>query len=134
MKKQINILFCALIAFSSCTTTSIKDEVVINTPTSPPPPLPLIPIDADIQINSIPHPFNLNGNMPYAVWVDGKRLALSMQETQSLAKSLNIKFTQPKDTAEIHMGNGWQRPLEIDPQKSDVQNFFKEEEVFIDVE
>ena len=133
MEKRISILFCALIALSSCTTTSTKDIASINEPTPPSLPQSLIPVDADIQINSIPHPFNLNGNMPYAVWVDGRRLALSMQETQSLAKSLNIKFTQPKDTAEIHMGNGWQRPLETDPQKNNTQNPF-EEEVFIDVE
>tara|TARA_Y100000361_G_scaffold2433_2_gene2094 strand:+ start:3611 stop:4012 length:402 start_codon:yes stop_codon:yes gene_type:complete len=133
MKKRINILFCALIALSGCTTTSTKNKIAIDLPTPTPTPPLLTPIDADIQINRIPHPFNLNGSRPYAIWVDGKRLHLSPKETRALALSLNLEFTQPKDTAEIHNGDGWQRPLEIDPQKSDIQEFF-EEEVFIDVE
>ena len=66
---------------------------------------------AEVQINPLPHPFNLNGTIPYAVWVNGKKLPLSGKEIRDLALSLNLKFEQPKDTAQIHNGEGWQYPL-----------------------
>lgn len=140
MKKQI-INLCFLVSFFGCTQKNATNPMLATLPAPPPPPnivpptLPpsFIPIDADVQINRIPHPFNLNGSRPYAIWVDGKRLHLNSTETRALANSLNLKFTQPKDTAEIHNGDGWQRPLKLDKSKSDIQNFF-EEEVFIDVE
>ena len=97
--------------------------------------VPTSPPKYNIQINSIPHPFNLNGSHPYAVWVNGERLPLSGSQVRVLAQSLNLKFQQPKDTAEIHNGNGWQHPLKLnsEPNPKQNQNLF-EEEVFIDVE
>lgn len=93
-----------------------------NAPPPPPPPNILPPSAppnfkpnalelAEIQINPLPHPFNLDGRMPYAVWVNGERMRLNSEETRNLAKALNLKFEQPKDTAEIHNGAGWQYPL-----------------------
>ena len=66
---------------------------------------------AEVQINPLPHPFNLNGNVPYAVWVNGKRLPLNNAQVKELAYTLDLKFKQPKDTAQIHSGEGWLRPL-----------------------
>ena len=102
-------------------------------PTPPPTFIPDTKGLAEIQINPLPHPFNLNGNMPYAVWINGERLALNMHETQALAKTLNLKFKQPEDTAEIHNGDGWIRPLDMN---KNIENNFElaEEEIFIDVE
>lgn len=140
MKKQI-INLCFLVSLLGCSQKSATDTILATPPTPPlspniippTPPPPLTPTYADVQINRIPHPFNLNGHRPYVIWVDGKKLNLNPIETRALANSLNLKFTQPKDTAEIHNGNGWQRPLRINRDKSDIQSFF-EEEVFIDVE
>tara|TARA_B100000902_G_C27317569_1_gene922318 strand:+ start:2681 stop:3058 length:378 start_codon:yes stop_codon:yes gene_type:complete len=94
----------------------------IDYPMPPPPPnvlpyssppnfIPDITELAEIQINPLPHPFNLNGTIPYAVWVNGEKLALSGKEVRDLALSLNLKFEQPKDTAKIHNGEGWQYPF-----------------------
>ncbi len=79
--------------------------------TSPPNFKPDVTELAEVQINPLPHPFNLNGSRPYAVWVNGKRLALNSHEVRALAQSLNLEFTQPKDTAQIHNGEGWLFPL-----------------------
>ena len=77
-----------------------------------------------IQINRLPHPLNINGENPYAIWVDGKRLNLDRNQVKDLARSLHIKFEQPKDTAQIHSGAGWLFPLEVNEED--------EEEIFID--
>lgn len=126
----------------------------IDFPLPPPPPPNMLPFSApptftpnveelalmrqkfegvEVQINPIPHPFNLNGSIPYVVWVNGERLPLNSIQVRELAQSLNLKFEQPKDTAEIHNGAGWQRPLELNENKSNNTDF-AEEEIFIDVE
>lgn len=67
----------------------------------------------EIQVNRLPHPFNVDGHLPYQVWVDGERLKLNSPEARTIIKTLNLKFEQPKDTAEIHSGAGWLRPLDL---------------------
>jgi len=89
----------------------------------PPPPPPNIIPDSDppnyipdlknIQINALPSPFNMNGKLPFAVWVDGKRLPMNSKQSQMIVKTLNIKFVEPKNTAEIHRGEGWLYPKPI---------------------
>ena len=65
-----------------------------------------------IQVNSLPHPFNLNGSMPYQVWVNGERLPLKGEKTDKLIELLELgEFEQPEDTVEIHSGAGWIRPF-----------------------
>lgn len=96
---------------------------VVDLPIPPPPPPPIlfpkspppnfIPNIKDIQINSIPNPLNLNGHLPYVVWVDGKRLPLNSFEVKALAKSLNIPYKEPENTAKIHSGEGWLFPFPI---------------------
>lgn len=61
----------------------------------------------NIQVNRIPHPFNLNGNLPFQVWVDGQHMPLDSKEVQGVIEVLDIEFTQPEDTEEIHSGAGW---------------------------
>lgn len=80
-------------------------------------PITIVPpfgASSEVQINPLPHPFNLNGHMPYAVWVNGKRLKLSPKQTQDLADSLNLEFTQPANTEAIHKGEGWLMPLDLE--------------------
>lgn len=67
-----------------------------------------------VQVNSLPHPFNLNGRMPYQVWVNGERLPLNGDKANQIVELLDIgPFEQPEDTFEIHSGQGWLRPLPI---------------------
>lgn len=67
-----------------------------------------------IQVNSLPAPFNLNGTMPYQVWVNGKRLPLNGEKADQIVEVLDLgEFVQPQDTAELHQGMGWITPLPI---------------------
>ena len=68
-----------------------------------------------IQVNKLPFPFNLDGSMPYQVWVDGERLPLNGDQADRIVDALELAkgkdFIQPENTAEIHAGAGWQFPL-----------------------
>lgn len=127
--KTKNIYLFIILFVCGCQTQK-KQKTTINMPPPPPPPSITPPSPPpnfipdreilgklkqikEIQINRLPHPFNLNGNNPYVIWVDGKRLALNSHEVRHLAKVLNLHFTQPEDTAEIHNGEGWQYPKKI---------------------
>ena len=105
---------------------SSKRGKVIDLDIPPPPPPPsVLPSSAppnfippvgkliDIQVNPIPAPFNLDGSMPYAIWVNGKLLPMSPKLSTDVARALNLNFTQPKDTAKIHNGEGWLYPLKV---------------------
>lgn len=70
--------------------------------------------DSGVQVNSLPHPFNLNGRMPYQVWVNGEALPLNGDKANQIVELLDLgPFEQPENTADIHSGAGWQRPLPI---------------------
>ena len=69
----------------------------VNTPTT------------EIQINPIPHPLNINGMIPYVVWIDGKRADLKPLEVRKLALSLDLPLNV-RGTAEMHAGAGWLEP------------------------
>lgn len=127
--------------FFGCSHTN-KSIEAIDYPLPPPPPPPnILPSSvpppfqpslselAEIQINPLPHPFNLNGNMPYAVWLNGEKLNLSSQEVRSLALSLNLKFKQPANTAQIHNGEGWLYPLDLNKEYKKPKNPFVNSEV-----
>ena len=152
MKTKINYSFILLFVIG-CQTNKIEDQVA-DLPAPPPPPkvLPSVPPPnfvpdvnniKEIQVNRLPHPFNLNGYMPYAVWVDGEKLQLSPKELESLSVALNLKFTQPEDTAEIHSGEGWLYPKNIHKtkefppsknivEKEEEEDLFNSPEIFID--
>ena len=117
----------------------------IDYPIPPPPPPPnIMPSSAppnfkpditelaEVQINPIPHPFNLDGSRPYAVWVNGERLPLNNVQIRALAQSLNLKFEQPENTAKIHNGEGWQYPLNLhDGSKNPNNRKHEQEKAFI---
>lgn len=121
MKKIQNSLCLIFIAlFYGCQSQNMqKKEFIpppppkITPPTLPPSFIPSAKGLAEIQINPIPHPFSINGEFPFVVWVDGKRLQLSNSEIKQLTKSLNIKYQAPNNTAKIHQGEGWQYPLKV---------------------
>lgn len=130
MRKTQNSLFLFFIVlFCGCQSQNIQKKELtppppppnvkpppppnVKPPTPPPSFIPSIKRLAEIQINPIPHPFSVNGEVPFAIWVDGKRLQLSNSEIKQLTKSLNIKYQAPNNTAEIHQGKGWLYPLII---------------------
>ena len=75
MKTKINYLFLLLLV-NGCQTNKTEQKIAELSAPSPP-SVPSILLNKEIQINRLPHPFNLDGTMPYAVWVDGKRLPLN---------------------------------------------------------
>jgi len=94
---------------------NIQQATFVPTPKVIPQSVPIFddPIDkskhkGQIQINPAPFPFNLTH--PYVVWIDGEKADLSLKEVKALAKTLNLTLEKPKDTAEIHSGDGWLRP------------------------
>jgi len=66
----------------------------------------------EIQINPIPHPLNLNGSIPYVIWIDGKRARLNAGEVRKLAVSLGLPLNV-RGTPEMHAGAGWHQPLNL---------------------
>ena len=124
MKTKINYLFLLLLV-NGCQTN--KTEQKITELSAPPPPfVPSILLNKEIQINRLPHPFNLDGTMPYAVWVDGKRLPLNSKELKSLELALDLEFAQPENTAEIHSGEGWLFPRNLNKTPFPPKNNFVE--------
>lgn len=63
----------------------------------------------EIQINAIPHPLNIDGALPYVVWIDGKRANLNPREVRKLALSLDLPLNV-RGTPEMHAGAGWLEP------------------------
>ena len=64
-----------------------------------------------IQINNVPHPFNINGYLPCSVWINGEKVDLTPTQAQSLAKILNLKSYPAIDDQKLHEGIGWLQPL-----------------------
>ena len=74
--------------------------------------LPTTPPRYNVQINSVPFPFNMTGS--YVVWVNQERVFLSKSQLNVLIAHLNLPKERPKDTAQIHNGAGWQRPFDLE--------------------
>lgn len=105
------------LTFASC---SQKQDLFFAPPPPPPsllPPspaptfIPTFPKDAIVQINSIPSPLNINGEIPLVVWVNGKQLELNNYQLKAIASTLNIKEDEQQNTAELHSGKGWLESL-----------------------
>lgn len=105
-------LFLYLSFMSGCFTSVTKDIE----------PFPNLAVEPVVEVNRLPHPFNLNGSLPYAVWVDGEMLPLKSEEANKIVESLNLKFEQPPDTEEIHSGRGWLYPYNSN-KKNDISNW-----------
>ena len=73
-------------------------------------PIPNTPPKYNVQINPVPFPFNVTGS--YAVWVNNERIHLNKNQLDALVSKLNLSTERPKDTAEIHNGEGWLRPFD----------------------
>ena len=71
--------------------------------------IPTSPPKYNVQINPVPFPFNITGS--YVVWVNNERVHLNKTQLDALVSKLNLSTERPKDTAEIHNGDGWLRPF-----------------------
>ena len=121
MRNKILLIYFVLI--SGCSQYK-KDS---NSLAIPPPPPNLVPPNPapnfvpkfnklyNIQINSIPHPFDVNGNFPYAVWLDGERVNLNLNESANLFKILKTKKTT-RSASNTRLPNGWQRPYVLNDE------------------
>jgi hypothetical protein len=115
MKLKISVLLCFVLC--GCFNRNLADF-----PIAPPPPPNImpdtpapnyIPDIKSVQVNTLPSPFNINGKLPFAVWVDGKKLPMNSKQSKMIVQTLNIKFVEPKNTAQIHSGEGWLYPKPI---------------------
>jgi hypothetical protein len=125
--KVSSLYIIFLLFFIGCNhTQQLNEEKTEFDFYEPPPPPPLvlppslapdfIPSSthlAEIQINEIPHPFNLNGHIPCQVWVNGKRLNIKPEEAQRLAKAIDLEDRPKIAPSMIHAGAGWTKPLSI---------------------
>ena len=64
-----------------------------------------------IEINDVPHPFNLNNYNSYIVWVNGKRVDIPLEKKNALIALVGAKNIAPVSDEDIHNGDGWLRPL-----------------------
>ncbi len=67
----------------------------------------------EIQINSIPPPLDLNGKLPFSVWLNGKQLTLDSEKLKEVKKILGIKEENPNSIAGIHSGMQWLKPRNL---------------------
>jgi hypothetical protein len=107
---------------SSKTEVSNIDFSKLELPPPPPLMLPTTPVpnftpnivkSSQVQINEIPHPFNLNGHIPCVIWVNGKRLNISPLEAQKLAKAVDLSSRPKIHASKLHSGEGWTNPLSL---------------------
>ena len=112
MKSKCKILvFCSILFVALPQTRSIvektQEPTLISEMYLPP---PFASHRHEIQINSIPPPLDVNGRLPFTVWVNGKQLHLDGKKLQGLKEYLSLKQENPNSIADIHSGKGWLRP------------------------
>jgi hypothetical protein len=99
MIKTITILTIS-ISFCGCTAIKKKKSIINQYIKEP---------IHEIQINPAPYPFHMIH--PYVIWVNGERLVISKKDVILIAEEFNLSLKPPKNTAELHSGNGWLSPL-----------------------
>ena len=78
-------------------------------PTAPPDFIPDIKEVYNIQINPVPHPFNITHS--HVIWVNNEKLNINRRQLNEIVKHLNLSTEVPKDTAQLHNGDGWIKPF-----------------------
>lgn len=68
----------------------------------------------NIQVNRLPAPFNIDGGMPFQVWVDGTPLPVNGRVSRDIVAKLNLEFEQPIQSPAIMSGDGWLRPKTLE--------------------
>jgi len=69
-----------------------------------------------VEINQIPPPFDLAGNDPYIVWVNGARVHLPKEYIEPIIEKIGKENIKPIDIMNLH--DGWINPHFFEqPQK-----------------
>ena len=61
-----------------------------------------------VEINQIPPPFDLAGNDPYVVWVNGARIHVPKEYIEPIINKIGKENIKPIDIINLH--NGWLHP------------------------
>ena len=62
-----------------------------------------------VEINSVPSPFDINGNYPYVLWINGQRVPQApMKELTAVVNKVGRDKIKNIDLADIH--KGWLYP------------------------
>jgi hypothetical protein len=61
-----------------------------------------------IEVNSVPPPFDLAGNNPYVVWMNGRKVNLPKEDLTELVNKVGEENIPSIDLMDIH--KGWLRP------------------------
>ena len=83
---------------------------------------PIVPPHV-IEINKVPHPFNLNNFNEYIVWVNGKKVSMQRDQKNALIALVGARNITPVSDADIHNGDGWLRPLYPDRKSFELAIF-----------
>jgi hypothetical protein len=60
-----------------------------------------------IEINSVPAPFNLGGDDPYVVWMNGRKVDLPKKDLVELVNKVGLQNIPDIDPVDIHKGWLW---------------------------
>lgn len=114
--------FVLLFSFG-CQSHRVEEEIDLPRPPLPDLPRHFLPPIAppnftpdirevyNIQINPVPHPFSITAS--HVIWVNNQKLRINQKQLNEIVQHLNLSTERPKDTAQIHNGEGWLRPFEI---------------------
>ena len=76
-----------------------------------------------IEINNVPPPFNLNGNNPYVIWMNGKRVNLPKEDLKELVNKVGAENIPKINKGDIH--KGWLYP-HTSKKAREIEQSFKE--------
>ncbi|NCF42964.1 MAG: hypothetical protein GWP32_08825 [Bacteroidetes bacterium] len=115
--KIYSLYFIFLLFFVGCESSKTEVSNIDSSKLELPPPIPNFTPNivklSEVQINEIPHPFNINGHIPCVIWVNGKRLNISPLEAQKLAKAVDLSSRPKIHASRLHSGEGWAKPLSV---------------------
>ena len=118
-----NLWWFGLLFVFGCQSQKVEEEIDLPHPPLPELPRHFLPPTAppnftpdirevyNIQINPVPHPFNITGS--HVIWVNKQKLRINRKQLNEIVQHLNLPTGRPKDTAQLHLGEGWLRPFEI---------------------
>jgi hypothetical protein len=60
-----------------------------------------------MEVNSVPPPFDLNGRLPYVLWVNGVKVDLPRGDLAYLVSKIGAGNIKPIEMQDIHQGWLW---------------------------
>lgn len=113
MNYKIFSLLIILLLFCQSDSQKIENPQEISTAGFVKIPPPFLRNANEIQINSMPSPFNFNGRFPFAIWLNGKQIPADSSQIKKIKEILNLQEVDSSKIAEIHSGRGWLRPRKL---------------------